>query len=198
MFLAIVYSMVILRIVSNGANLSIIILTKKYSPVLGSILGFILVIYFILIGFVYLRDFVDFMNLYFPKTPTVILSLILSFLGAYAIKQGLEVIARLAAILILPVLLLVVVGFIGNSFNFDYHPILIPIENWKDTIKGVIFSFTTYGELLVLTMLHPLTKSSENTAKFIIMPIIFAGLLIAVLTYTLYGNFSNLYHTYRL
>lgn len=190
MLLALAYSGVILLIAFKGQNLNIIELTKKHSPVLGNIIGLILALFFILVAAAYLYDLADFLQMLLPQTPTAVFSLLVISLGAYAIKLGLEVLARLAVLLILPVLILIAVGIVPNLFTINFPLILIPLENWPQTIKGVIFESAVFGELLVLTMLLPATKRSEKTARFIIIPIIFNGLLVAVLVWTLFGNFN--------
>lgn len=191
MILALIYGKFILMIAQCGQGLSIIQFSKKYFPIYGIILGFILVLFFILIAFVYLRDFENFMGLHLPNTPPVVLGLVLLLLGAYAIKEGLEVLLRVAEFLVLPVLLLVAAGIIYGLFTIKTSPILLPLENWKSTAHGIMFQFANYAELIVLTMILPMVRSSVIGIRFIFIPIILIGLLIVVLAYVLYGNFST-------
>jgi len=157
---------------------------------LGIILGLILVIFFILVAAYYLYDLADFLQTLLPKTPTIVFSLVVIALGAFAIKLGLETLARLAVILIIPVFILIAVGIVPNLFTLDFPTILMPLDNWKHTVKGAIFQSAVFGELLVLTMLLPAVNKPGSIGKSIFITIFFGWFLIVTLVFTLYGNFS--------
>jgi len=184
------YTWLILKISHQAPNLTIIEQAKAYTPVLGIILGLILVIFFILVAAYYLYDLADFLQTLLPKTPTIVFSLMVIALGAFAIKLGLESLARLAVILIIPVLILIAVGIVPSLFTIDHPTIQMPLDNWKHTVKGTIFQSAVFGELLVLTMLLPLVNKPGSIGKFIFITIFFAWFLIVALVFTLYGNFN--------
>ena len=153
-----------------------------------------MVLFFILVGAYYLYDLADFIQSLLPKTPTIVFSLLVIALGAFALKQGLETLARVAVILIIPVVLLIAVGIVPNLFTIDQPIILMPLENWKHTVSGTIFQASVFGELLVLTMLLPAVNRPGSIVKPVFITIVLGWLVIVTLVFTLYGNF-NVYTT---
>ena len=190
LLIAIIYVVVILKIMGNS-SVSLITMLGQRSPALGAIFGIILAFNFVLIAIVYLYDFQTFMNMTsFPKTPPVIIDLLLISLSVYAVLLGWEVLARIAGFLLLPVIFLVLWGVVPSLFTIDFLPELIPLGSWTDVLKGAFFHTAVYGELLVLVMLLPLTKKPSGTAKYIIVPMVFSALLIAALALALFGDYS--------
>lgn len=197
--LAILYVLFILKAVQKSPKQSIIQIVKKKSPALGNLAGLVLVFFFVLVAYVMLRDFESAMELFMERTPLAVFGLIIMLLGSYAVKQGLEVMARVAAILLLPNLLIIVIVLTANFFSIDSVPALIPLESWNKTVRGVVHQSANFGELLVLTMVLPLTRRNRNTVMHLALPVIFTGLLITVLTLILYATFGKLavHFTYK-
>jgi spore germination protein KB len=169
---------------------SIIKIAKNYSPVLGVFLGIFLSLFFTVNSFVYLRDFEDFMGTQFPNTPSLIISLILILICAYVVKSGIEVVGRLSALLILPVLIFVFAGIIISSFFLNYAPIYQPVEDYNLLVKGILDYFPKTLELLVLITLMPFLNSSGGYNRSIIVPLALNSIIIVLLTFVLYGNFD--------
>ena len=187
------FYVVLVVIFIQKSPLSIIKLAKQKNPLVGNILGLILVVFFFTQAYVYLYDFQSFMGIHLSKTPPVLISLILVLLCSYLIKLGLEILAGLAAILIPFALFLVAAGMIVNFFAIDvaFIPPVLPMENWGGIIKGTILQVSNYGELLVLTMLFPQVKKPGGSLKPVIIPVAVTGLLIVSLTFSLYGIFGS-------
>lgn len=185
------YIRIVLKVSQTGSDNSIIEHAKNKFPVLGNALGFILVAYFVFVAFVTLRDFEIVMNLFMQRTPTVVFGLVLMLLGSYAIKQGLEVLARVALLLLLPSLILIAFVIIANMLFIDFHPALIPVESWKRAAYGVVHQSANFGELFVLIMILPLAEKSRGTFSAIALPVLFTGLLITALIFNLYANFDQ-------
>lgn len=200
MLLALVYVKIILKIAGEGTGHSIIVSAKKLSPVIGNFLGILLTVFFLMITFTYLRDFEELMNIHMTNTPKIIFAIVIMFLGVFALKQGMEVLTRVNILLILPVLSLILLGFIPNLFHLNFIPAVFHLENWKHTLNGTILQFGSFGELLVLVMVLPLAKKTKGTERFVFAPILLMGLFIAVLTYLLFGVFGTRapFYTYKL
>lgn len=169
---------------------SVIRIAKNYSPVLGVILGISLSLFFTIISFVYLRDFIEFMGIQYPKTPPLIISLMLIAICSYSAKSGIEVTGRLSLILILPVIMFIFIGII-TSFAFISSTLVYkPIENWNSVIKGMLVHFSKTLELLVLVTLVPFLGTNSKYNISVIAPIALNSIIIVLLTLALYGNFD--------
>ncbi|MCG8400677.1 MAG: spore germination protein [Firmicutes bacterium] len=187
------FYVVLVVVFIQKSPLSIIKLAKQKNPLLGNILGLVLVVFFFTLAYIYLYDFQSFMSIHLPRTPPVLVGLILVLLCSYVVKLGLEVMAGLAAILIPFALFLVAAGIILNFFTIDiaFIPPVLPLENWGGIIKGTMLQMANYGELLVLTMLLPEAKRPGSSLKPVLIPVAVIGLLIVLLTFSLYGTFGS-------
>lgn len=192
MLLALAYSWLLLRLVPAGTNQSLIQTAMGYSLLGGAGLGLILVFFFITVAVVYLRDFVNLMNLFLPRTPSLIFALTLIFLGAYALKLGLETLVRVSTLLVIPVLLLISVGIFPGFFTQDHQFPLLMLEEWRSLLHGAIIQGSVFGEVLVITVFLPFTQKSRRSFWFIAIPLGIAWGIISLMTYALYSNYNNL------
>ena len=191
-FLAYIYSIMLLKLCKKSQGKSIIKATIDSSPFLGTILGVVLSIFFITLSFVYIRDFEDFMGTQYIKTPTLIIGLLLIFICAFSVKSGVEVTARVAQLLVIPVLLSIFLVLITSMFFFNLTPLYVPIENWSSFTKGIIEYLPKVCELVVLVVLVPiLDNSKRNHNSIILFPLILNSIIIIMLTLVLYGVLGN-------
>lgn len=105
---------------------------------LGKVIGLIYSLFFIYINAFIVREFADMFNINFmPETPVSLFSMGIVFAAAYAVRSGLEVLARVSEI-VLPlvlVMLLLIVGLVCPEIDAKlFFPILE--KGFMPVLKG--------------------------------------------------------------
>lgn len=145
----------------------------------GKIIGLIYILYFLFfINTLVIRFFGELLvNIFMPETPLVIFLAGIVFAAAYAVRCGLEVLARANEILhpvaLSIALLLVVLLFPEMEFK-NFTPVL---ENGiMPVFKGTYLALVYFGEVIALGMLLPYLNQRRQMEG-----IIFKGFLLIVL-----------------
>ncbi len=125
----------------------------------------LLLLFYTHLAAIVLREFGDFLNIaIMPETPLVVFGVVLVALSSYAVRQGIEVLGRLAEILLPVVLFSVAVVFILAVGNMDSRHFFPVLENGLlPLLKGSLPSFGWYSELAVLLFLAPFVARPEET-----------------------------------
>lgn len=157
---------------------------KIFGKYLGSIIGFLYIIYFLYLAARNLRDFGDLIiSSTLRETPllAVIITLVLAI--CYVLFLGIEGLGRTAEIFIV---FLIVFGLIGNFFvlissQADYHNLLPFLEfGWKPILTTAInMTFFPFGEMIVFTMLLPYLNQPKLVKKVWMSALTFSGLILA-------------------
>lgn len=158
-----------------------------YGPLLGKIISGLFLFYLIHAASIVIFEFISFFSsVMFINTPVTVLTGMLLLVCLSAVRNGIEVIARCASILVPSMLLLVVVTIVLLSMEMNLDN-LLPF--FEDGINRVLVGahqavFFPFGETVVFLMVFPaLNKVGES--KMLIKGIVLAGL---TLTFSMLRN----------
>lgn len=152
--------------------------------ILGKMLSFGYIAFLIFMSFFVVSAFTDFITIHLmPETPRIVFNFFLTLLAAYAVFQGLEVIARIAQF-VLPL------GLLGLSFlilfplfNADFSQLLPFFDKGIPAVlSGVILPAALFGELAVLTFLLPMTNKPQEVFKNGAYGLLTAGFFLTAVT----------------
>ncbi|WP_446898572.1 GerAB/ArcD/ProY family transporter [Clostridium sp. LBM24168] len=215
------YSTIISCIVSIMFFMIIYLLMKKFpgyniaeiyeivmGKLIGKILGFMFSAYFVFYTGTNLREFVDMIKSYnLPRTPPSFIILVILILTAIIVSLGLETIARVCAVIFIPVVFGIAIIFLMASPNYNPGD-LAPYFGygiWR-TISGSIMRSSAYSEVIILFFIVDSIHGLGNMKKSGIVSLIFAGIMFSstimcyLMTFT-YGagseNISGLFELSR-
>lgn len=161
---------------------------KIWGKYIGSIIGYLYIIYFIYIASRVLRDFEELViSSVYNKTSIITIGICMMFVLIYTVNFGIEVFTRAACIcFFVAVFTLVIIDIlyiIGDLIHLDnVRPILA--EGWKPVIKEIIpLNITVpYGELVIFSMIFPYLNKQTNLLKVGSMAVVFVGLFLTLNT----------------
>ncbi|WDL89781.1 spore germination protein (plasmid) [Priestia aryabhattai] len=135
---------------------------------IGTILGFIYILYFMYDASRVLRDFGEMLLAFaYPDTPLFIANALLMLVIIYTIRKGIEVIVRSGELLFLFMYVLAIIGFIliissGLIHVANLKPVL---EDGMLPVLKVVFTQTLYfpfTEVIVFTMILPYLNNPKK------------------------------------
>lgn len=137
-------------------------------PILGKITGVIFIWFFIHVAAITVRILGDFMvTAVMPQTPIIMFSVTLVILSASAVRNGLEIIARLAELIgpVLMVFSLLTIGLVINNVELNnlkplFHTGLI------DILKASLIPSCWFGVCVIMGMLLPYHNKPAKTFVF--------------------------------
>lgn len=152
---------------------------------IGSIIGFLYIIYFIYIGSRVLRDIATLLQItWLQRTPILVISILIIIVAAYTVFHGVEVLARTGEIHLFIYGLSIVIAVIFILFSDILHfNKLLPVgENWGLILKTAFPMITTFpfGEVIAFTMIFPYLNNQKIGVKYGFLAMIFAGLIISL------------------
>jgi spore germination protein KB len=166
--------------ISGGKSL-IQIHDMVYGKILGKVLSIFYIFYFLMIAILSTRDVaVFFMGFFMPETPMVFFLVAFLMCCAYAVKKGINALARVSFILVIVVLLTVVVLFLLLLGQMDLTNFFPVFEASADEIYRSTQTMATvpYGEFIMFFMIMPYVDEPKKIAKYSI-----AGIAIAALVF---------------
>lgn len=152
---------------------------------IGKLISVLYIWFFFTLASQNLRYIGDFLVTYLmPETPLVILTIIFVFICAWAVKEGIEVIARSSFILIIvtsAVILIVTLLLIKELKFGNLLPILdIPLI---DLIQGShVIAGIPFGETVVFLFIFAYVNKPEEIRKSVIKAMVFCGIWFLVVT----------------
>lgn len=153
--------------------------------VLGKAVGLLYAVYFLYINTYIVREFAEFViTTFLPETPLLVFSAGIVLAGAYAVRCGLEVLARTNEI-ILPVvlaLLLLIVALISPEMHIrNFTPVLekgiLPVLQGAYRPTAIWFA-----ETIVMVMLIPYLNRPRQARGTIFRGILIVGLFQLIIT----------------
>ncbi|MED3992387.1 GerAB/ArcD/ProY family transporter [Priestia aryabhattai] len=141
---------------------------KILGKVLGSILAFAYILYFMYDASRVLRDFGEMLLTFaYPDTPLFIANALLILVIIYTIRKGIEVIARSGELLFIFMYVLAIGGFIliVSSGLIDFKNLQPILENGLLPVLKVVFTQTLYfpfTEVIVITMILPYLNNPKK------------------------------------
>ena len=169
----------------------------QYSEIiLGKLVGKLLACLYILFLFVLvvlvIREFTSFFSVtIMPKTPILLLNLVLILVGGYAALGGIEVIGRMAQfvlpIVVLSFLLVIILSIPDMDFGY-LQPLLeggvMPI------VKSSVVPSSWYGEIGVLVLLLPMLNKTDKVKRKGFITLVAAAVFLTMdtlVTQTVFG-----------
>lgn len=156
---------------------------QVFGSLLGKLISLLYVWFFLHIAAINFRYIGDYMLLLLPETPLLVIIVTFCFLCASAVRNGVEVIARLSEILVPIVSLMVFTTIILLLNEMDFKNLFPLLDTpWKDLLKSQhTIASISYGELIVFTMIISNVRNPQKT----LMPVILAAFFFAVLILTI-------------
>ena len=161
------------------------ILTSCFGIILGKILGALYIWFFIHVGALVLRNFSQFITVaLLVNTPLVFVVGIFTIVTAYAVRNGIEVMGRLAELImpIIPIFVIYTVMFLLPQFDFEnLSPFLE--KGIRPVLEAAFLtSAFPFGQTVVFLMLFNQLNKGENIYKATFISIAFVGLLLLTTT----------------
>ncbi|MEN6324683.1 MAG: endospore germination permease [Syntrophomonas sp.] len=142
-----------------------LLLDEHLGTIPGRIIGFIYILFFILVCAYTLRIFIEFIKMnVLPATPISVFIGVLLFIGFVAIKTGLENIARICELVIvigLPFSFLIVVIALANNFHLER---IMPIAymDYRALGMGTVNSVFVLGKIMPVLSLAFFLNQKEK------------------------------------
>lgn len=154
----------------------------------GKLLGFIYILYFTYLSAMVLRGFGELLiSFTYSKTPMVIINLMMIILAIYAIRHGIEVIARAGELYLIFIFFIGIIGFVMVIFSglIDLNN-LKPVLNhsWREIFRevGKQTLYVPYGELIAITYLLPYLNEVKRVPWLAGGTILLGGIILTATT----------------
>lgn len=155
--------------------------------VLGKVLAFFYILYFMYIAARVLRDFGEMIIIvFYPETPLFVMNLLMVLVVVYTIRKGIEVIARTGEILFIIMMLVGISGIVliiisGIIEISNLEPLLE--EGLMPVIKTAFTQtlFFPFGEVIVFAMILPYLNQATKAMKTMLLGLTLSGLIIALI-----------------
>jgi spore germination protein KB len=159
---------------------------KLLGKILGTILAFCYIIFFMYIAARVLRDFGEMLLTFaYIETPLFIVNALLMLVIIYAVSKGIEVVARTGEIFFIFIYFLAITGFILIVFSglIDINNLKPILEEGIFPIVRVVFTQTFYfpfGETIVFSMIFPYVTKRKSGKKIGLFAIMLSGINLAI------------------
>lgn len=155
--------------------------------VLGKVLAFFYVLYFMYNAARVLRDFGEMLIIvFYPENPLFVMNVLIVLVVVYTIRKGIEVIARTGELLFIIMMLIGISGIIliiisGIIEISNLEPLLE--EGLEPVIKTAFTQtlFFPFGEIIVFAMIFPYLKQKSKAMKTGLLGLGLSGLIIALI-----------------
>ncbi|MNC07492.1 Spore germination protein YndE [compost metagenome] len=175
---------------TNGAPF-LVWVGGKSSPAIATVLGLLMLQFYLDITSTILREFVNFLkDNVLVNTPIPILCALILFITIYMVRQGLEVIARVNSLVILLYFFFVPIYVFGLSNEMNVHQLLPMFDHsLADLTLASITPTTWMSEVAVLLFLAPYLKDPQRariigwTGLIIVAVLMMFSLILALLVF---------------
>ena len=148
-----------------------------YGKYIGTFVSFLYLSFLITVTTLNIRFFGDFfVSLIMPETPLIIFNIMITFVCAYAVKKGIEVIARSAFFLLILTVLEIVFSIILLIKDMRLSNFLPVLDiSFMDFMLSTNFSaFVFFGEPIVFMLIYPHLNESSSRYKCTFIPVFIA------------------------
>lgn len=155
---------------------------------LGSLLGLAYICYFGLLGNMALRAIADlYVTAIMPRTPMVVFIIVLVGLAAWLVRSGLEPMARLAELLLPPVIFVIAVLNLLSIFtpHLTRFERLLPVleRGLPPLLQGSLVALGfPFGEAVGLAVLVPFLRSPQRARASLVGAASFVGTALSLVT----------------
>lgn len=156
-----------------------------YGPYLGKLLSAFYIWYFLLTTGQNLRFLGDFILTYImPETPLVVILIMFTFICAWAVRSGIEVIARCSGIFVAISLVIVVFTFVLLLKDMKFTNFLPVLETpLKDFIHAThIVVIIPFGEMYTFLMVIPYLNKIKQARSSVLMGLFIGGATLITVT----------------
>jgi spore germination protein KB len=148
---------------------------------MGKAIGLLYAGYGFQLGAYVLRNFEDLTaTVLLPRTPSVVISLIMISISAWAAYQGIEVICRCALLLMLFVVLQSIIFTVLSIPDMKPGNLFPVLESgWRSVFDGAVqIAAFPLGETVLFVMIIPFVDSAQRVKKTVVSVIGMAGILL--------------------
>lgn len=161
--------------------------------VLGRLVSMLYLGLFAMDAAVVLRQFSELLtSAPMPETPTEVFLGLMALTTAYAIMQGIEVVARANEITLVPLSLFILLVFVLGIKDMDPNrlkPYLA--EGWGPATRGALTAGSLWGEVMLIPMLAPFVKERKLLFRYTAGAVVVSGLWLAITAATVIAFFSE-------
>ncbi|MGR6835406.1 GerAB/ArcD/ProY family transporter [Syntrophomonas erecta] len=168
-----------------------------FGPFLGKALSWLYLIYFLYVSAHLLRLFAAFFSIAMTSTPLIVFLITPLLVSAFAVRSGLEVLARYSQIVLMAVVSIFFFDFILLAKDVDISNLLpfmdIPINKMLIAIQCV--AALPFGETVVFLMFINLVSNPSEAGGFMKKSFLFCGILLvlyAVRTTAVLGSYTTI------
>jgi len=159
---------------------------------IGKTIGILYVVFIIHTNGIIIREFSELLNtMLMPRTPDLVLNATIVLLASYAVRSGLEVIARLLELILPPILVLYTAILFFGLAKADFNRLLPILENGiKPVLLGSVTPSAWRGEVVIFGMFLPyLAKPLKGRTLGVWSAIILGAFLVgdALINTALFG-----------
>lgn len=180
LFLGLLFSLVYSALAMKfpGKNL-IQIIDLIYGPYLGMFISFQYILLFITALSTYLWFIGDFVLTYImPETPILLIMIMFTFVCAWAVRQGIEIIARISIICVFTTSSIALITFVLLLKDMDFTNFLPFFEvSLGDFIQSThIIMHVSFSEVVIFLMVIPYLNKPTQTRKSVLIGLLLGGL----------------------
>lgn len=146
----------------------------------GKVIGLGYLVFFLHTGGIIIREFSDLMTaLVLPQTPAWVLNGTMVLLCAWAVRQGLEVTARVVEVTFLPIFVFFSLTVLLVAKDMDLNNLLPVLENGLlPVIRASLPPVGWRGEIILLAMFLPFLARPERAARCGVLAVVFIGVIL--------------------
>lgn len=154
---------------------------------LGRFIGLLYITIFLLAAVLATRDFAElYLTSIMPDTPISVFIGIIILIAAYALVNGLEVIARTAEIFVPFIFLTIIVGILGSIPRMNFLNLLPALEDgWRPVIIDAITQVPYFGLAVSWLILLPSLNIKTGAKKTLLFSITIVGLALFLVSITI-------------
>lgn len=141
--------------------------SKVSSPIVATLLGLVLLHYYLDASSSILREFVNFLkdNVLF-KTPILVLIIISLLIAAYMVHQGISTLSQVNSIIFMLYFIVLPIYWFGLKSYLDIHR-LLPVfdHSYRELLLGSMTPVTWFSEVAILLFLAPYLKTPKHAGR---------------------------------
>lgn len=149
---------------------------------LGKLIGVFYIFVFIYTNSIIVREFGEFLvSAFMPETPMMVFNIILFGLAAYAVRSGIEVIARMNQFIVSLMFFALVFVFTLVLQEADFHHLLPVFEGGvKPLLRGALTPSVWRGEVFLLLFLLPYLNNYTEAKSAGYKAVLLVGLVLSI------------------
>lgn len=156
-----------------------------YGPYLGKLVSLQYIGLFVILLSVHLWFIGDFILTYImPETPIIVIMIMFTFICAWAVRQGIEVIARMNVLSVFITFLIILLTFVLLLKDMEFTNLLpifeVPLDDFIQSTH--IIMNVSFSELLIFLMVIPYMNKPKQAKKSVLLGMLIGGLFLLIAT----------------